>query len=65
MRSRWSTTPSRTPWRRSFKVIGRANKYIDENAPWVLAKDMEANGARLATVLYNLLEATCGSAASC
>ena len=39
-----------------FKVISRANKYIDENAPWVLAKDLEANGARLATVLYNLLE---------
>ena len=40
-----------------FKVIGRANKYIDENAPWVLAKDMEANGPRLARVMYNLLEA--------
>ncbi|MDE6589101.1 MAG: methionine--tRNA ligase, partial [Oscillospiraceae bacterium] len=40
-----------------FKVIQRANKYIDENAPWALAKDMEANGTRLATVLYNLLEA--------
>ena len=39
-----------------FKVIGRANKYIDENAPWTLAKDMEANGDRLATVMYNLLE---------
>ena len=39
-----------------FKVIQRANKYIDENAPWALAKDMEANGARLARVLYNLLE---------
>ena len=39
-----------------FKVIGRANKYIDENAPWVLAKDMETNGPRLATVMYNLLE---------
>ena len=39
-----------------FKVIGRANKYIDENAPWVLAKDMEANGPRLAAVMYNLLE---------
>ena len=39
-----------------FKVIQRANKYIDECAPWVLAKDMEANGARLAHVLYNLLE---------
>ena len=45
-----------------FKVIQRANKYIDETAPWALAKDMEANGARLAHVLYNLLEATriCG-----
>ena len=45
-----------------FKVIQRANKYIDENAPWALAKDMDANGPRLAHVLYNLLEATriCG-----
>ena len=45
-----------------FKVIQRANKYIDENAPWALAKDMESNGARLAHVLYNLLETTriCG-----
>ena len=41
-----------------FKVIQRANKYIDETAPWALAKDMENNGARLAHVLYNLLEAT-------
>ena len=39
-----------------FKVIDRANKYIDENAPWVLAKDMETNGPRLAHVMYNLLE---------
>ena len=38
-----------------FKVISRANKYIDENAPWVLAKD-ESNHPRLAKVLYNLLE---------
>ena len=46
----------------TFKLIQRANKYIDENAPWALAKDMDANGARLAHVLYNLLEATriCG-----
>ncbi len=45
-----------------FKVIQRANKYIDENAPWALAKDMEANGPRLASVLYHLLDATriCG-----
>ena len=39
-----------------FKVIQRANKYNDETAPWVLAKD-EANKARLATVMYNLVEA--------
>ena len=38
-----------------FRVIDRANKYIDENAPWALAKD-PANRDRLATVLYNLLE---------
>lgn len=45
-----------------FKVIQRANKYIDENTPWTLAKDMEQNGPRLAHVLYNLLEAAriCG-----
>ena len=45
-----------------FKVVARANKYIDETAPWALAKDMDANGARLATVMYNLLETTriCG-----
>ncbi len=38
-----------------FRVLSRANKYIDETAPWLLAKD-EANTARLATVMYNLLE---------
>ena len=38
-----------------FQVIDRANKYIDETAPWVLGKD-ETKRARLATVLYNLLE---------
>ncbi|MFR8872878.1 MAG: hypothetical protein ACLVHV_05015 [Oscillospiraceae bacterium] len=38
-----------------FQVIGRANKYIDENEPWRLAKD-EARKPRLARVLYNLLE---------
>ena len=38
-----------------FKVLSRANKYIDENLPWVLAKD-EAKKPRLARVLYNLLE---------
>ena len=36
-------------------LLGRANKYIDETAPWALAKD-EANKERLGTVLYNLLE---------
>lgn len=39
-----------------FKGIQRANKYIDETAPWVLAKD-EASRPRLAGVLYNLCEA--------
>ena len=38
-----------------FKCIQRANKYIDETAPWALAKD-EANKPRLASVMYNLLE---------
>ena len=38
-----------------FKVISRANKYIDENTPWVLAKSDELK-PRLARVLYNLLE---------
>ena len=38
-----------------FKVVSRANKYIDETTPWVLAKD-ETNKPRLAAVLYNLLE---------
>lgn len=38
-----------------FKVVARANKYIDETAPWILAKD-EANKPRLACVLYNLLD---------
>ena len=38
-----------------FKVISRANKYIDETAPWVLAKDPEKR-PRLARVMYNLLE---------
>ncbi len=39
-----------------FKVISRANKYIDETTPWVLGKD-ESKKDRLASVLYNLLEA--------
>ena len=38
-----------------FKCIQRANKYIDETAPWALAKD-EANKPRLASVMYSLLE---------
>ncbi len=38
-----------------FKVIARANKYIDENMPWALAKE-EDKKIRLATVMYNLLE---------
>jgi len=38
-----------------LELLDRCNKYIDENEPWVLAKDPEKS-ARLATVLYNLLE---------
>ena len=38
-----------------IKLASRANKYIDETAPWELAKDEEKN-SRLAAVLYNLLE---------
>lgn len=38
-----------------WTVVNRANKYIDETAPWVLAKD-EAQKPRLGTVLYNLAE---------
>ncbi|MBR3040213.1 MAG: methionine--tRNA ligase [Lachnospiraceae bacterium] len=38
-----------------FNLFKRCNKYIDETAPWVLAKD-EAKKDRLATVLYNLTE---------
>ncbi|MDE7434948.1 MAG: methionine--tRNA ligase [Lachnospiraceae bacterium] len=39
-----------------FNVFRRCNKYIDETAPWVLAKD-EAQKDRLSEVLYNLVEA--------
>lgn len=39
-----------------FEIFRRANKYIDETTPWVLAKD-EALKDRLETVIYNLLEA--------
>lgn len=38
-----------------WKVVNRANKYIDETTPWVLAKD-EDKLPRLGTVLYNLIE---------
>ena len=38
-----------------FNLIGRANKYIDETTPWILAKD-EDKKERLGTVLYNLSE---------
>ncbi|MDR1574169.1 MAG: class I tRNA ligase family protein, partial [Clostridiales Family XIII bacterium] len=38
-----------------WNVVSRTNKYIDETAPWVLARD-EADKARLDTVLYNLAE---------
>ena len=38
-----------------FAMLRRANKYIDETTPWILAKN-EADKPRLATVIYNLLE---------
>ena len=38
-----------------WALISRANKYIDETGPWILAKD-EAKAARLQTVMYNLAE---------
>ena len=38
-----------------FDMLSRANKYIDETTPWILAKD-ESQRERLGTVLYNLLE---------
>ncbi len=41
-----------------FNLFKRCNKYIDETAPWTLAKE-EANADRLATVLYNLVESIC------
>ncbi len=41
-----------------FNLFKRCNKYIDETAPWALAKE-EANADRLATVLYNLVESIC------
>ena len=39
-----------------FEVLRACNKYIDDTAPWVLAKD-SANNDKLETILYNLLEA--------
>lgn len=38
-----------------WKVVNRANKYIDETTPWILAKN-EDDKPRLGTVLYNLIE---------
>lgn len=39
-----------------WQLVGKANKYIDERAPWALAKE-EATHGELATVMYNLVEA--------
>ena len=38
-----------------WELVGRSNKYIDETAPWILAKD-ESKKERLGTVIYNLVE---------
>ncbi|MBQ8297469.1 MAG: methionine--tRNA ligase [Ruminococcus sp.] len=48
-------TKIKTALEELFKAVDRANKYIDETTPWVLGKD-ESKKARLASVLYNLLE---------
>jgi methionyl-tRNA synthetase len=40
-----------------WELISAANKYIDDTAPWVLARD-ESQRERLSTVMYNLLEGT-------
>ncbi len=49
-----------------FRVISRANKYIDETTPWLLGKDKD-KFPRLASVLYNLLEVIriCSTLLSC
>ncbi len=39
-----------------WRIVNRANKYIDETTPWILAKN-ESDLPRLGTVLYNLIEA--------
>ncbi len=48
-------TPSKAPWMEVMNLVKASNKYIDDTAPWVLGKD-ESKRARLATVLYNLIE---------
>lgn len=48
-------TKIKTALEEIFKAVDRANKYIDETAPWILGKD-ETKKARLAAVLYNLLD---------
>ena len=59
LRDRYETEMERFQFQNAleqiFKTIQRANKYIDENAPWTLAKD-PTNRGRLAAVMYNLLE---------
>ncbi len=39
-----------------WKAVSRTNKYIDETTPWIVAKDLAANGDRLSAILYNLAE---------
>ncbi len=39
-----------------ISIFKLCNKYIDDTAPWTLAKDMDANGTRLATVMADLAE---------
>ncbi|MEG1773730.1 MAG: class I tRNA ligase family protein, partial [Oscillospiraceae bacterium] len=53
--AQWENLAFQTALMVIFTVFSRANKYIDETAPWALGKD-PAEADRLAAVIYNLLE---------
>ena len=52
----WDATISVAPWRVSGSWCAGRTKYVDETEPWKLAR-REGGRERLATVLYNLIEA--------
>ena len=56
MRSRWTSFAFNMALEEIWIVVRRANKYIDEKAPWILAKDPDKK-AELDTVMRNLAEA--------